>query len=58
MNIPEKRRKSNCVRPSIQFLDPPPLYINYVHDLDFNYFQQTKIFILYYFRVRLGKDNF
>ena len=36
----EKKFKST----SIRFLDPPPPPINFVHDLDFNYFQQ-KIFI-------------
>ena len=45
------RAKVNLwVRPSKRFLDPPPP-INFVHDLDLNYFQQ-KIFFLYYVRVR------
>ena len=57
MNIPEKGANLTVFVLVYNFLTSP-LYINYVHDLDFNYFQQTKLFILYYFRVRLGKDNF
>ena len=32
----------------------PHSYINFEHDLEFNYFQQL-IFILHYFRVKLGQ---
>ena len=38
------------VRPSIQFGQPPPSPINFVHVLELNYFQQKSIY-LYYFRL-------
>ena len=43
------------VRPSIEFLDPPPLpRINFVHDLDFNYFQRKNI---YFVKFNKGLDE-
>ena len=47
------------VRPSIRFLDPPPLPINFVHDLVFNYFQQKNVhFVLFQSKVSLSQKSF
>ena len=57
--ISERHHSSQKISGSVLVYDfwtpSPPPPTNFVHDLDFNYFQQQKTLILYYFMVRLGQ---